>query len=800
MDDEPPVRKHPYAECEKCPLNETGLFVPSDGPASARVAYVGEAAGRQEVNSGKPFTGVSGQLLDKVNSHYGIKRKDVLLTNATLCRPPGAENLVPPQGAIKACRPRLIHELEERGVQTVVTLGNTASQALLANSDGVSKLRVGWGRKSPYLDQVRVVPSFHPAACLRNPDFFPSLVADIGKVNREPVPWEEPKYVVYDTVEESLTVLRELEHHTGTDLVIDIETDKEKDVDYDHPNNYELLCIGLGYARKRVVVIERNALKDARVLEQLGRTLRAKRLIAQNGKYDISGLYPRVGALKLYADVMLASYALDERPGIHSLDHQGIEKLGTPDWKHALDKYDPKKNGYGVIPVDVLDQYNAFDCAVTWELWELYQKEMDKRDLRKVHDFLVAAANELMYIELNGIAIDRPYNTELTHSYLEDMASIKEKLVGILNDPEWDGFNPNSPIQVRRVIEEVFEMSIPLTRNPKGQLTKSTDADTLKGLAEKLNPESREFDFLSTMLEWRKEAKLYGTYVKGIRKRMYRGRVYPNFLLHGTTTGRLACRNPNLQNVPRGSKIRSQFIPASPDNVFVSVDYSQAELRVLTWLAEEEYFRGIFNDPERDLFTELMPVLYGDLSQAAWYTDPEAKKDKRVRVKAYVYGLSYGREAMSIAQEFKISHGEAQGGMDAFFGVIPNIVEYQKGVEATIRSGEDLTTPFGRRRRFHLLTAQNVAKTIKEGLAFRPQSISSDLCLRAFTRVRPALKGKGYVRNIVHDNIMVETKRENAEEVGQMIDHYMVESARELVGDYVKFATDITVGDSWGAV
>jgi DNA polymerase I-like protein with 3'-5' exonuclease and polymerase domains len=217
---------------------------------------------------------------------------------------------------------------------------------------------------------------------------------------------------------------------------------------------------------------------------------------------------------------------------------------------------------------------------------------------------------------------------------------------------------------------------------------------------------------------------------------------------------------------------------------------------VLTWLAQEEYFRSIFNDGDRDLFNELAPVLYGDIS----HLSPAEKKEKRIRVKAYVYGLGYGREALSIAQEFKIGVMEAQSGMDAFFDVIPHIVAYQKSVEDDIRSKRVLTTPFGRRRRFHLLTAHNINKCIKEGLAFRPQSISSDLCLRAFTWARPALRGKAQLRNIVHDNIMAECREKDAEEVGQVLNDLMLKSAQQLVGDYVQFATDTTVGDSWGAV
>lgn len=784
MSDSPP-RKHPMAECEKCPLYDTGQFVGSDGPERANVAFIGEAPGLGEVHQGRPFLGPSGRLLAEVLRHHGIKRNESFLSNACLCRPP--ENATPPAAAIKACRPRLLAELQQRGVENVVALGNSAAQSLLATSDGVTKLRTGLGRPSPYLDGVRVISTFHPAACLRSGDFFPHLVTDVGKVKLKERDWTPPKFVVYDTREDAIAVLNQLVKLDKPYVVIDIETDTEKDTAFDHPNNFELLCIGICYERGKVVVIERNALKDPDVLEALGYYLRKQRLIAQNGKYDASGLYPVIGNLDIWFDTMIASYVCDERPGIHSLGHQGVEILGTPDWKNALEKYNPKTLGYGVIPVPELDQYNAYDCATTFELAEYWMERMDKAGLRHVHDFLVAAANELKFVELNGMAVDIPYNTELMTGYLDSIAVIRDELVTIIGDPEWTNFNPNSPKQVKEVLEGVYGVRVAGTdKDVLGELHERAVSKGLEGLA----------SFCSTLLRHRTEAKLYGTYVKGIRKRMYRGRVYPNFLVHGTTSGRLACRNPNMQNIPRASLIRKQFVPAHPENVFVSVDYSQAELRVLTYLAEEEYFRNIFNDPTRDLFNELRPVLYGDVQDLS----PAAAKELRIRIKAYVYGLAYGREEFSIAAEFGISVAEARRGMDAFFGVIPNIVAFQKEIERSVLGGEDLVTPFGRHRRFWLITDNNKKDVIKEALSFMPQSTASDVCLGAFTELRPALKGKAHVRNLVHDNIMVECHQDKAEEVGQLMSDVMVAHGEKLVGGYVKFATDITIGKSWGEV
>lgn len=595
--------------------------------------------------------------------------------------------------------------------------------------------------------------------------------------------------MVYDDLFDSLACIAELQAHPTDRIVVDIETDVEKDIAYDHPNNYEILCVGVCYAKGKVVVIERNALKDDRVWEALAKLFANKKIIAQNGKYDASGMYPRLGNVDIWFDTMIASYCCDERPGIHSLGYMGTEILGTPDWKHVLDKYSPKTLGYGVIPVDELDMYNAYDCAITWEAAEYWMERLEQEGLRDMHDRLVAAANELKFVELNGMAIDLKYNTELMTDYLMSINVIETELIKIIDNPEWRSFNPRSPKQVKEVLSEVFETS-----------ALSTDEETLKGLVERAvaRGDERLMAFCGTLLRHRREAKLYGTYVKGIRKRMYRGRVYPNFLVHGTTSGRLACRNPNLQNVPRENLIRKQFIPSKPENVFVSVDYSQAELRVLTFLAQDEYFRSVFNDPERDLFTELRDnVLY--VGKAATL-NAAALKELRIRVKAYVYGLAYGREEFSIAAEFKIPVAEARRGMDAFFDVIPGIVEFRKDVERRVLGGEDLVTPFGRRRRFWLITDNNKKSTVKEALAFLPQSTASDICLGAFTELRPRLKGKAQVRNLVHDNIMVECHRDDAQEVGALMRETMIAHADRLVDGYVRFDCDITIGDNWGEV
>jgi len=797
------VRKHPLAHCEDCPLRTTGRYVPSFGPDKADLAIVGEAPGVQEARLGVPFTGPSGKLLNQVLQHHGIKRSEVFLTNACLCRP--VDNATPSQAAIAACKPRLVAELGREGcdVETVIALGNSAAQSILGQT-GVTKLRVGPGRRSESLPGVRVIPTLHPAAALRQADLFPYIVTDIGKVSTPNVVWNPPHF---DVVDDELAALgwldkidRELTAREGP-LVVDIEVDIEKDTAFDHPNHYGMLCVGLGYARGRVLVLAEGVMGSQQVRGRLGDLFRAHRLVAQNGKFDLAGLYPIVGGLELWFDTMLASYTFDERPGIHGLKFMAVEYLGAPQYDDEIKRYVGPGIGYGAIPRDLLYRYNAYDVACTYALYEMFSARFDRDTaqggkLRQVHDYLVAASNQLMYLELNGISVDRAYLDELTDAYLSSLDEIETELSRIVTPTiarvgHYDksgGLNPRSPLQVKKYLAD------------HRIATDTTNEDTLRLMLEHsfVKQDEEVVAFLNKLLEHRREAKLYGTYVKGIRKRLYGGRVYPTYLLHGTTTGRLACRNPNLQNQPREARIRRLYVPSRAENVFVHVDYAQAELRVLCFLAQDEYFRALLNDAERDFFDELTPVLYPNAN--AMDMVPSAWKELRIRVKAYVYGVGYGREVGSIATEFGISRAEASRGMERFFSVIPDIVKFREDTRARVLAGQDLITPYGRHRRYMLITKENMHNVMNEALAFLPQSTASDMCLGALVEVRKDLRGIGHIRNIIHDALLVECHRDDAEWVGELVSNRMIESAQKIVGDYVTFKTDVKIGNNWGEV
>jgi uracil-DNA glycosylase family 4 len=792
-----PQKRHPLAACESCPLNHpSNAYVPSKIPDNAKIIVVGEAPGFQEGIAGEPFIGPSGRLIKQVLKHHGHNPSDIGYTNVCLCRPPS--NATPPKEAVACCSPRLNRELGEReGLDAIIATGGPASQSVLRTQRGVTALRVGPPKTAPHFGDVKVVATWHPAYCLRNADAFPDLVADIGKLKYNPKTWIPPKWSAYDDTEDAITVLEQLLEYKSPDnqIVVDVEWGRDKD-DFDHPNFYgdSLLCVGIGYDKSRVVVIGEAPLKDVRVKTKLKELLLARKLCGHNFKADMEALYNTTGPLSCASDTMLAHYALDERGGRHSLDYLGIEINGAPNWKGEISRYLGSEKNYANVPRPILYQYNAYDVANTWDLWDVFSPQLDeltpwpfdhlgipRRTLRDVHDHMVAAANQLMYLELNGIGIDRKYSDGLATAFLDRLAKIETELDEIVAEGsnEWlGGINPRSPKQIKEFL---------LTQ---GINASSTDVDHIELYQKRVDPDSEVGRFFRVLLVHRRQQKLYGTYVKGIRNRLYRGRVYTTYMLHGTTSGRLASRNPNLQNIVRDNEIRGQFSVSSPENIFIHCDFKQVEGRTIAFLAQDEYLRSIFADEERDLFDELGTGLYKSIEAARI-------KNNRVRTKAYFYGLSYGREAFSIAMEYGIPVREAEYGLQEFKNLIPKTVEWQEEVKRQVHEGHELVTPFGRQRRFFLITRENRKDVENEALSYLPQSTASDICLTALTELRPALRGKGFIRLTIHDALVVEARKDRAEEVAAIVQETMERKGREFT-DWVPFPVDVTMGTNWG--
>jgi DNA polymerase len=167
-------------ECRRCKLHPTRTnIVFGTGNPKAKLVFVGEGPGRDEDLQGKPFVGLAGQLLTKIIQAIQLTREEVYITNIIKCRPPGNRNPEPDE--IKACEPFLIKQMEVIRPNLICALGTFAAQTLLKTEERISLLR---GRFHQY-QGIPLMPTYHPAYLLRNPNFKRDVWEDMKKIKKE---------------------------------------------------------------------------------------------------------------------------------------------------------------------------------------------------------------------------------------------------------------------------------------------------------------------------------------------------------------------------------------------------------------------------------------------------------------------------------------------------------------------------------------------------------------------------------------------------------------------------------------
>jgi len=748
-----------YARCEECPLKEEPHAL-GTGPEQADVVVIGEAPGVQEARTGVPFVGPSGKLLDAVLQQGGIDRKDVYVTNVCLCRP--EDNAAPPNTAIRACHDRLVHEVRGRHPKSLLLLGNTAAKSVLDTRTGITEVRTWMDSTSPYFPGVRVVSTFHPAAALRNGDYLPSILTDVKKLTRIEVGWE---YTQFEVAQDETWLDKQAE--SSKTMALDIEVGMEGDfrrVDAKHP---EFLCIGIAHQPGHAVIYPKHVVDSDAFKDKLNRLFETDiRWVMQNGKFDIQFLWGGgVPSARVDEDTMLMHYSIDERKGTHDLESLAVEYLNAPRYKTDAKQFLPRKGAsLAYLPERVLHEYNAADADVTLRLVDPLWKEVESDGVTKPYrELLIPGSNALARAEYVGVKVDRDRLHDLDASLGSRLAKAREGL------SRWVA-NPNSPQQVKVALSGM------------GIEVESTNKEHLNELVKRGGAAK---EFATALLDYRADAKLLSTYVRGLGQSLVRSRIHPTFLLHGTETGRLSCRRPNLQNIPSGSLIRDAFV-AGPENVLLNADYSQIEFRLAAVFSHDAWLLEQFRQ-DRAFHKEVARSLFGDN-----YTDLQY-----LRAKAVNFGILYGRGAKSLWEEHGGKIQDWQSYIDDFHRAAPYIRPYQKDLHRQIRERGYLESYYERKRRFWLVTRENWHVVSKEGLNFPLQSTGSDLTLKSLIRLEPLLRGKAAPVITVHDNLMFEVRKQYLEEVIHTVREVMEDTD---VSDICPTPVEIKIGQRWGSL
>lgn len=456
-------------------------------------------------------------------------------------------------------------------------------------------------------------------------------------------------------------------------------------------------------------------------------------------------------------DIMLAGYVINSGEGNYSYSKIALSTLG-------------------VISEDELSS------ATIYEIYKVQAQKLTETEQDKLfYDIELPFARVLADMELEGFMIDRVGLEE----YSAELAGMEQDYTERIYFEAGCEFNINSPKQLGEVLFEKLGL-------PAGKKTKngySTNADVLQKLA----PYS---PVVADVLEYRKVAKLRGTYGDGLLKVIEDdGCIHTVFKQTGTATGRISSAEPNLQNIPirteLGRKLRKYFIPKDNDHVLIDADYSQIELRLLAHISGDETMINAFCSGE-DIHTTTASQVFGVHPEMV---TPELRK----RAKAVNFGIVYGIGDFSLASDLGITKKQAGEYIKGYLATYPDVDRYLNGAIADAREKGFSTTLFGRRRYIPELAASNkITQSFGERVAMNSpiQGSAADIIKIAMINVAKALKEENLDARIilqVHDEIILESSRKDANRAAELLS----EAMRGAADLSVPLDIEILTGENW---
>lgn len=767
-------------------------------PQHRDLMIIGESPTVQEVHAGAKMSGAGAQVLKETLAKVGMPYTEdkVYYTTALKCAIPKGKNRKIPKDCYANCHQYLLKEIEQVRPRMLLVCGATAMYTLLNTTAIKITEEYGRVREYPNLPGVRVIPIMNPGVLLHKPgDYKPflammQLAATIYNggqtVNTGETTWE-----VCDTQEKCLALWRRMMSLNRAGklkyVACDIET---TGLDY---REAEFLVLGMCFEKNHAYVIPREM--RAAVHNFLSGV--PWKCVWQHGKYDKKVMWRRnLADISIDEDTIYQHYVLDETSS-HDLGYLSKVYLNAEEYKYKMNQ-NWKAVSLETYPqfFDALCERVAVDVDYTLQLFYKFQELLAKEP--KLNDvyrkLLIPAANFLSRVEQNGMLIDAGYLDQLDKQYTILLEQIKHE-IDELALPFWDPeayqeatgsktapavFNPGSPKQMAWMIFDRLRL------NPRIKKGRSTDKEILKSIA---NPPA----LVTKVLEYRTVQKEHSTYVIGLLDaRDTDGRVRSTFSLHITATGRLSSKEPNVQNQPSANgvgNIRRAFV-AQPGYVLAEIDYSGAELRWLAVLSGCPVLSEIFRT-DRNLHVETAKSLFGE----------HFTKAQKLRAKAINFGIAYGRKAQSIAEEFDISLAEAQEMMDNWFSLYHGAAKYLRWCDSQVVQGNYMESPFGRRRRFGLVSPATVDSLQNEARNFNIQSASSDLLLSCAMYCEETLREKYDTRiiNLIHDSMLLEipANAESVRNVGKFCYEVMTTAPKKWFDIDVPFKADYEIGKNW---
>lgn len=427
----------------------------------------------------------------------------------------------------------------------------------------------------------------------------------------------------------------------------------------------------------------------------------------------------------------------------------------------------------------------ARTAALTLALVAPLRDRMARENAANVFDGIeMPLVPVLAKMERAGMLVDPDRLHSLSEGLATQIAEVERSIRDLAGD---ETFNIGSPMQLSHVLFDV--MGLPtkgLKKTKRGYY--STNAKVLSDLA-------RDHEIVRLILDWREKSKIKSTYLDTLGPlRRGDGRVHTTYNQTITATGRLSSSDPNLQNIPTrselGRTVKTAF-SAGEGSVFLAVDYSQIELRLLAHLSGDEHLVRAFNEGE-DFHAETAARVFG-------VPVSEVTPDLRSRAKAVNFGIVYGQQAYGLSQSLHISMAEARDMIDRYYEAYPGVRTFLDNVVARAKQTGYAETMYGRRRHIPELKAKNPQlRGFGERTAMNHpmQGTAADIIKIAMARVSRRLEEEGFAAHMilqVHDELDFECPVDEVERLTAMVRDVM----EHVVDLRVPLIAEASTGVTW---
>lgn len=427
----------------------------------------------------------------------------------------------------------------------------------------------------------------------------------------------------------------------------------------------------------------------------------------------------------------------------------------------------------------------ARTAALTLALVAPLRDRMARENAANVFDGIeMPLVPVLAKMERAGMLVDPDRLRNLSEGLATQITEVERSIRDLAGD---ETFNIGSPMQLSHVLFDV--MGLPtkgLKKTKRGYY--STNAKVLSDLA-------RDHEIVRLILDWREKSKIKSTYLDTLGPlRRGDGRVHTTYNQTITATGRLSSSDPNLQNIPTrselGRTVKTAF-SAGEGSVFLAVDYSQIELRLLAHLSGDEHLVRAFNEGE-DFHAETAARVFG-------VPVSEVTPDLRSRAKAVNFGIVYGQQAYGLSQSLHISMAEARDMIDRYYEAYPGVRTFLDNVVARAKQTGYAETMYGRRRHIPELKAKNPQlRGFGERTAMNHpmQGTAADIIKIAMARVSRRLEEEGFAAHMilqVHDELDFECPIDEVERLTTMVRDVM----EHVVDLRVPLIAEASTGITW---